>query len=78
MKYESLFVPYDMKCGECQHAASDHWASWNGFVVAAGTCYSCMREQSHCNFEHCRAFKFDNLNYIEVVAERREQEKNLI
>jgi len=67
-----------MKCGGCQHDASDHWASWNGVVVAAGTCYSCIKEQPTCNFGHCASFKFDNLNYVEVMAERREQKKNLI
>lgn len=79
MNHGDVHIPYDMKCGNCGHDASDHWVSYNKVIVSAGRCYACASNSRIAAFgEICTTFKFDNLNYIEIMSARKEQEKNLI
>ena len=77
MNYGDIHIPHDMKCGNCQHNASAHWGSYDGVIVDI-ICYKCIFDDASSAEKVCLTFKFDNLNYIEKMAERKEQEKNLI
>jgi hypothetical protein len=77
VNHEDIKIPYDMKCANCQHTASDHWWSYGG-QLQNGECHACIGKDIHSPMFMCYEFKWDNLNYVEVMASRREQEKNLI
>jgi hypothetical protein len=82
VNYGDLHIPHDMKCASCQHDASDHWVSMRG-IIYQGECRGCQEASYKVTgkiniFWVCYEFKWDNLNYIEVMAERREQEKGLV
>jgi hypothetical protein len=76
MNHGDVPIPYDMKCASCPHTASAHWYSDNG-TLWTGHCWECQDMAGIVFYPICTYFKFDNLNYIEVIAERREQEKDL-
>lgn len=72
MTYKDIKIPYDMKCANCNHTASDHWWSYHG-QLSNGNCASCMIKDINSSMFICHTFIFDNLNYVEIVAEHREQ-----
>jgi hypothetical protein len=69
MIHEGIQIPYNMKCATCNHYASDHWYS-DRKIIWEGPCSECT---SIIGWSFpCVQFKFDNLNYIEKVAERKQ------
>jgi hypothetical protein len=78
VNHGDLHIPYDMKCADCQHIASHHWYSGKG-KLWSGDCQSCIdMDGTMFPYPICREFKWDNLNYVEALAEHREWEKSLI
>lgn len=72
MNHDSIKIPYDMKCASCNHDASKHWYSSYG-KLWSGDCQSCQDMAGVVFYPVCHEFKWDNLNYVEIVAEHREQ-----